>query len=170
MVATLRGSPDLWARRYDPARRHYAAILQREPGFPLASYALALSHHAQGRLDEAIAIYRRVLPELGESFVLASLAHAEAARGDKAAARRYAQALTQLAERSYVPPYKFAVIHSGLGEADAAFALLERAYAARDERLVLLDVDALLDPLRSDPRFADLRRRMKLPPRGDPPR
>jgi hypothetical protein len=65
--------------------------------------------------------------------------------------------LGRLAERGYAPPYKFAVIHVGLGEAAAAFSLLERAYAARDDRLVLLDVDPLLDPLRGDPRFADLR-------------
>jgi DNA-binding winged helix-turn-helix (wHTH) protein/TolB-like protein/Tfp pilus assembly protein PilF len=168
VVATLRGSPDFWARRYDAARRRYFALLQNEPGFPLASYALAVSYHAQGRLDEAVEIYRRVLPQLGESFVLASLAHAEAMRGDKAAARRHAEALGRLAERGYVPPYKFAVIHAGMGEADAAFAMLERSYAARDDRLVLLDVDPLLDPLRGDPRLADLRRRVRLPGSGAP--
>jgi hypothetical protein len=46
--------------------------------------------------------------------------------------------------------------------------MLERSYAARDDRLVLLDVDPLLDPLRGDPRLADLRRRVRLPGSGAP--
>lgn len=163
VVAALRGSPDLWAGHCDAALPHLDAALEFAPDFPLARYAQALCHRAQGRLDEAITIYRRLLPQLGEGFVLASLANAEAARGDATAARRHAQTLARRAERRYVPPYKFAVVHAGLGEMEAAFAWLERAYQARDERLVLLDVDVHMDPLRNDPRFADLRRRVGLP-------
>ena len=163
VVATLRGSPDMWAGRCEAAGPHLAEALAFAPDFPLALYSRALCHRAQGRLDEAIAIYRRLLPRLGEGFVLASLANAEAARGDHVGARDHARALARLADRAYVPPYKFAVIHAGLGEAEAAFARLEQAYAESDERLVLLDVDPHMDPLREDPRFTDLRRRVGLP-------
>ncbi len=167
VVATLHGSPDLWAGRCEAALRHIDAALEFAPDFPLALYARALCYRDQGRLDEAIAIYRGLLPRLGEGFVLASLANAEAAHGDAATARRHARTLTRLAACVYVPPYKFAVIHAGLGEIEAAFVWLERAYEVRDERLMLLDVDTHMDPLREDPRFADLRRRVGLPAKID---
>jgi DNA-binding winged helix-turn-helix (wHTH) protein/TolB-like protein/Tfp pilus assembly protein PilF len=163
VVATLRASPDAWAGRCETAQRQLDAALALAPEFPLALYSRALCYRAQNRLDDAIAIYRRLLPRLGEGFVLASLANAEAAHGDRAGARAHAQALDRLAERVYVPPYKFAVIHAGLGEREQAFARLEQAFAQSDERLVLLDVDPHLEPLRQDPRFAELRRRVGLP-------
>lgn len=165
IVAALRGSPDVWAGRCEAADRHLAEALAFAPDFPLALYSRAVCYRGQGRLDEAIAIYRRLLPRLGEGFVLASLANAEAARGDHVGARDHARALARLSERAYVPPYKFAVIHVGLGEREEAFARLEQAFEASDERLVLLDVDPHMHPLRRDPRFVELRRRVGFPRR-----
>jgi hypothetical protein len=65
-------------------------------------------------------------------------------------------------EQEYAP---FGLIwaYAGLGDRDRAFAVLERAYEMRVDRMVWLNVDPLLDPLRSDPRFTDLVRRMGLP-------
>ncbi len=163
VVATLRASPDVWARRCAEAERYHAETLAFAPDFPLALYSRALCLRSEGRLDEAVALYLRVLPRLGDAFVLASLANAEAARGDESSAREHARALERHAQRMYVPPYKFAVIHAGLGEREQAFARLQQAFAESDERLVLLEVDPHMDPLRQDPRFADLRRRVGLP-------
>jgi hypothetical protein len=56
----------------------------------------------------------------------------------------------------YVPPYALALVHAGLGDADAAFEWLERAYAARDVHLMFLTVDVKWDRYRTDPRFEDL--------------
>jgi hypothetical protein len=65
---------------------------------------------------------------------------------------------------SYVAPYNFAIIYAGLGEKDQVFAWLNRAYDERSYLLaVYLTTDSRLDNLHSDPRFADLRRRMGLP-------
>ena len=55
-----------------------------------------------------------------------------------------------------MPPYTFALIHAGLGEPDAVFAWLDRAYAARDVHLIYLTVDPKWDRYRNDPRFAAL--------------
>jgi hypothetical protein len=56
-----------------------------------------------------------------------------------------------------------AYVHAGLSEKDAAFARLEQAYEERNPKLVGIRIDSMLDPLRDDPRFAALVRRMKLP-------
>jgi serine/threonine-protein kinase len=62
-----------------------------------------------------------------------------------------------------VPPYDFAVIHAGLGEADQALAWLDRSLTARDPESMILPIDPRLDSLRGDPRFDALLRRMGLP-------
>jgi hypothetical protein len=56
----------------------------------------------------------------------------------------------------YVPPYAMALVHAGLGDGDAVFAWLEKAFDAHDIHLIYLPVDAKWDPYRNDPRFAAL--------------
>jgi hypothetical protein len=58
----------------------------------------------------------------------------------------------------------FAVIYTGLGEKDQAFAWMERAYQERALEVTFLKIEQRFDSLRSDPRFADLQRRIGLPP------
>jgi TolB-like protein/DNA-binding winged helix-turn-helix (wHTH) protein len=76
--------------------------------------------------------------------------------GRTAEARDLLGALELASSQRYVPPYALALVHAGLGHADAAFEWLERAYAARDVHLMFLTVDAKWDGYRSDPRFGDL--------------
>jgi tetratricopeptide (TPR) repeat protein len=94
--------------------------------------------------------------------------------GDMGLARAYAvagrrrEALTmvdELSEKSkleYVPAYAFAAIYIALGENDHGFEWLEKAFSQHDPNIKELKVDPLLDSIRSDPRFTDLLRRMKL--------
>ena len=60
-------------------------------------------------------------------------------------------------------PYMIAASYSVIGETDEAFAWLERGYRERDSLMVFLKADARCDPLRSDPRFDDLLRRIGFP-------
>ena len=76
--------------------------------------------------------------------------------GRTAEARDLLGALETASRQRYVPPYALALVHAGLGDADAAFDWLTRAYAARDVHLMFLTVDVKWDRYRSDPRFADL--------------
>jgi len=66
----------------------------------------------------------------------------------------------QRAKQIYVLPYNFARICARIGDNDQAFAWLETAYKEHSDHLVLLKVDPILDPLRSDPRFVALLRRV----------
>jgi hypothetical protein len=71
--------------------------------------------------------------------------------------------LEKLAERKFVTSYGLALVHAGLGETDAAFACLDRAFAERSHWLVWLRLDPRWKGLRSDRRFAELIRRIGFP-------
>ena len=73
-----------------------------------------------------------------------------------------------MAKQKYVPPVQIAFVHIGLGENDRALELLERAYRERSWELVFIRVEPWVDPLRSDPRFQDLLRRINFPPHKPP--
>jgi hypothetical protein len=60
-------------------------------------------------------------------------------------------------------PETIATVYAGLGDRDKAFEWLEKAYQERSPRLTWLKVEPMLDSIRSDPRYADLLRRMGLP-------
>ena len=68
-----------------------------------------------------------------------------------------------LSERKYVSPVRIARIYVGLGDRERAFEWLEKGYAGRSDHLTQLKTDPTFDSLRSDPRFADLLRRVRLP-------
>ena len=84
--------------------------------------------------------------------------------GEKEKAREGLQRLSELATEAYVTPALLGVICGALGEKDQAFEWLEGAYEERSTRLVFLKQWRIFDPLRADPRFQELLRRVGLPP------
>jgi hypothetical protein len=82
-------------------------------------------------------------------YLLAKMGHA----GD---ARDVLRTLDARSRERYVPPYAMALVYAGLGEKEAVFEFLEKAYAVRDVHLMYLPVDARWDPYRTDPRFVAL--------------
>lgn len=155
-IATLRGSPALWAHRYAEAEQDYRAAVVAHPEFGLAHYSLGLSLLGQRRAAEAVDAFEHALRGLGAEFVAPSLAHAYAALGRERDARDLLARMQGGERARYVSPYKIAVLHAALGERDLALQRLEQAYRIHDDRLVLLGVDPLLDSLRGEPRFERL--------------
>ena len=82
--------------------------------------------------------------------------------GRTAEARDLLGALEMASSQRYVPPYALALVHAGLGDADAAFEWLDRAYAARDVHLMFLTVDVKWDRYRSDPAIRRSSRTLRL--------
>ena len=70
---------------------------------------------------------------------------------------------TDIGKSQYVPHYHLALIYGLLGEKDKAFAELEKALDDRDRSCNEMNVDFYMDPLRDDPRFAGLLKRLNLP-------
>jgi pentatricopeptide repeat protein len=152
------------ARQYDQAVAQLLKTLQMDSDYAYTFHLLGRVYEQQARHDDAIVQHRRAVEGSGRgSTELAGLAHAYAVAGRIDEARMVLNELRRMGTQKYVSPYNVAVVHAGLGEPDAAFAWLERAYAQRDGWLAgHVNVDPRFDPLRSDARFADLLRRIGL--------
>lgn len=138
-------------------------------------FALFLLEHGHADLGgKQLERARALQPD--DPAVLASLAIVSAENGKTDQARRELAKLKEESARRYVSPVYPAFVHATLGEKDSAFALLEKAYDARDPVLIsiqIMDTPVGLHPpperaaaLRADPRFADLVRRMGIPRRA----
>jgi TolB-like protein/Tfp pilus assembly protein PilF len=130
-----------------------------------AHYLLGVGYEGSGQRLEAIPEYQKAV-ELSESDQdpTASLAHAYAAAGRTAEAKKRLREWQRESEISYVSPYMIATVYAGLGDKDKAFEFLEKAYQERSSDLpYFLKADLRIDNLRSDPRFQDLLRRMNFP-------
>ncbi len=82
--------------------------------------------------------------------------------GNTDEARLLLDRLRTAAAQGYVPPSNFAWIHLGLGEIDAAFEWMDKAIDVRDPMMIPIKSYAFLDPLRGDPRFTALLKKMNL--------
>jgi serine/threonine-protein kinase len=154
-----------YARRYDQAVEHCGNILKSEPDSAGAHDCLGLSYLANKKYEQAIAECQRAVDLSGNDLDRATgLARAYALAGNKAEALKVLNGLRARARRSYVPASLFAQIHLALGENKQGLAWLETAYADRDGYLVWLKVEPAFDPVRSDPAFQDLMRRLRFPP------
>jgi TolB-like protein/DNA-binding winged helix-turn-helix (wHTH) protein/Tfp pilus assembly protein PilF len=153
------------ARRYDQAVEQLRKTLEMDPIFPVAHLWLAQTYEQTGHYGSAIAEHQKARTALGGgSYAVAALGYAYAAAGKRNEARRILTELNERDKTAYVSPYAIGVVHLGLKQEDKALEWLERAYEDRDVRMVELKSDPRLDPLRSNPRFQDLLRRMNFPP------
>jgi TolB-like protein/Tfp pilus assembly protein PilF len=149
---------------YEKAVEQYRKVLALDPDFALARFYLALAHVRRNDLAQAVTELETVKRlEPGEPDPIALLGYAFAVNGQRKEAMRALAELQVLSKQRYVSPFPIAWIHMGLGDKDRAFEWLEKAYEERAGRLVYLRVEHAFDPLRSDPRFGDLVRRLKFP-------
>ena len=149
------------ARQYDQAIDAVKKAFELDQNFPGSHVQLGYIYAAKGQYAEAIAAIQEGI-KLGDTSpdtqIYLGAAYAKA--GEREQARAILNRLE--AGREYVSPGALADLYVALGEREQAFASLERAYAAHDSQLQFLRVDPNLDPLRSDPRFEDLLRRVRL--------
>ena len=153
------------ARRYDEAVTQLEKTVRMEHT-PGASYSyLIMTSCMQGNYDDAIAWAQRYEREGGRKTTLAPLvkAFAHARTGHSTEALREVQELEERGQHELVSPGLIAFIYAALGETDLAFTWLQRAIDAGETTVMEINNDPALDPLRSDPRFAAIRRQFHLP-------
>ena len=154
-----------FARNHDQSLEQLRKTLDLDANFAVAHVFLGQVFEQNKMYEEAIAEFQKGSDLSGGStYARARLGHAYAVAGKAGEAQKVLAQLKDLSKQKYVSAYDIALIYVGLGEKDQAFAWLERAYEERCPTLEFLKVEPSLDPLRSDPRFADLLRRMNLQP------
>jgi Flp pilus assembly protein TadD len=152
-----------YARQYDSAAEQLRRAVELNPTSEETHRIFGLVRLQQGRLEEAENEFREAIGLSTElAYARAGLAHVAACMGRTDEARSILAGLYAQAKERYVSPVAFATVHLGLGEADHAFAWIERAREERRGWLCYLKVEPLLDPIRSDPRFAGLLEKMRL--------
>jgi tetratricopeptide (TPR) repeat protein len=114
----------------------------------------------EGRFDEGVAALRETVRLFPAPVSQGWLGFALAIGGYEAEARQLLGRFRAMAAQAYVPPTNVAWIHLGLGEFDEAFAWMDKAIDARDGMMTPIKSYWFLDPLRDDPRFAPLLRKM----------
>lgn len=151
------------ARRLDEAIDHLRRVIAMDPNHYAAHWMLGHTYAANGQLDEAIAASERAAALSGRApgaLGILAMAYGLAGRYDEA--NRVLNELLDLDRRRYVTPAALVCAYLGMGNKDQAFAWLEKAYQERSNYMAYLQVWPANDPLRSDPRFDDLLRRIGL--------
>jgi TolB-like protein/DNA-binding winged helix-turn-helix (wHTH) protein/Flp pilus assembly protein TadD len=151
-------------RQYDRAIAEAHKTLELEPNYAWAHYFLARAYLEKGMVKEAFAEFQRRLT-LQPTFpkAQADIALAYAALGNRNEALKILGKLKEQSKREYVTPYPMARAYLRLGEKEEALAWLQKGLAINDGDMQQVKVDPDFDPLRSDPRFQGLLRRMNFP-------
>jgi serine/threonine protein kinase/tetratricopeptide (TPR) repeat protein len=151
------------ARQYDQAIEQERKTLELDPNFMPAHDTLGAAYLQKSMYKEATAEFEKAVaisPRNTEALLWVGCAYA--VTGRRAEAQRVLNQLNDLSKQKYVPAWSKAGIYMCLGEKDKAFEWLEKSYEERS--LIEIKVGPGWDPLRSDPRFQDLLRRMNLQP------
>jgi serine/threonine protein kinase/tetratricopeptide (TPR) repeat protein len=163
IIHTVVGDALYYAREYERSLEYYRRAIALDPRFDGAHTDLARSLEALGRFDEARAEYEEGR-RLGGGVAMPSfgLAHLAACRGDTDEARQILAEMVAARGQRVVSAWGIAALHAALGDVDDAFAWLDTAVAEGATGLVFLRVHPRLDPIRHDPRYAALVKRLRL--------
>jgi TolB-like protein/class 3 adenylate cyclase/Tfp pilus assembly protein PilF len=166
-VSTIIAVGETYARKgdHEKAIAHWEMAQEIDPDYPRLHQSLGPSLCARGMSEQPIASLERAVALYPEDpLIIADLAYCYATSGREEEARAFLTQLEEQAKQGYVPPMSFALIHVGLKEFEKTFEWLEIAYETRAFLLPFIGLDLTYEPIRSDPRFADLLRRMDIPP------
>jgi DNA-binding winged helix-turn-helix (wHTH) protein/TolB-like protein/Tfp pilus assembly protein PilF len=153
----------LMMRNYDQAIQAAHKATEMDPNFVLAHRVTALAYMYEGSNQKAIEEFRKAV-ELthGDPVARAYLARGYALAGQHEQAQEIMAELEKLATTQYIPPTEVAADYAALGNSEKALQWLNRSYDERASALPYIKVDRAYDPLRADPKFADLAHRLNL--------
>jgi TolB-like protein/Tfp pilus assembly protein PilF len=153
------------ARRFDQAIEQAHNTLEMDANFAISYQLLGEVHVSKGLYREGLLALEKFSALSRTSAISRALVgYSHARLGERSAALRIIEELTSASKHSFIPAFLYALVYAGLEDKDQAFGWLEKAYEERFNRLAYLKQDALWDPLRSDPRFIDMLRRLGIPP------
>jgi serine/threonine protein kinase/tetratricopeptide (TPR) repeat protein len=163
LVNAMAGFPYHVAGRNREAIEECRKALEIDPGFPVALWILALAAIEVGDFALAISSAQQgVTLSQRSTFLVSTLGCAQARAGNRGEAAAALDELRARATDGYVAPFHCAVIHASLGDTQTAIDELEKAYADRNPNLISMATLPLLAGLRDEPRFQELRKKMRL--------
>ena len=160
IIASDHGAILYYSRQYDRAIEQFRAVREMDPSFSRASLVVA-AYNQEGRYEDSLADLKK-WPEEGV-WNQANTAYSSGRLGREGDAKRALEELRRLERSQHVDPLAFVVADLGLGRNGEAMASLENAYEEHSPALTGLKVDPIYDPLRNEPRFQELLRRLRMP-------
>jgi len=151
-------------RKYDQAIEELRKLMDMDPSYSGAHVFLAQAYELKKMYGESVSERQKAFQLEGDKELAEALQQGYAAAGYRGAVQNEIRILEGRSKRKYVSPILIADNYVRLGEKERAFVWLERAYQEHSSNLGYLKMDPLYDPLRSDPRFQDLLRRIGLSP------
>jgi TolB-like protein/Flp pilus assembly protein TadD len=151
-------------RKYDLGLEQAKKTSALEPNHPTARDWLGWAYIASGMYKEAISLGENILqtnPADQDALVIVGSSYAKTDRRDDA--KNVIRKLNDLAKSDYVSRYNLAIIYASLGDKDRTFAELEKAFDDHDRLCIEIKFDFFMDPVRSDPRFREILKRLNLP-------
>src|SRR6266403_1828952 len=162
IINTTLGWQFYVARHNDQAAEQLRKVLDIDAKFAPARRMLEEVYAEMGKQKEAVAEREKILSLSGSPELAASIEEDFSKGGYKGVLQSWLDGLTEISKYGYISPYNIAQAYMRMGEKEKTFSWLEKAYEEHDSGLVSLAVEPMFDPIRSDPRFKDLLRRMKL--------
>jgi tetratricopeptide (TPR) repeat protein len=153
-----------WAGRVDSAIAQCKSLIASEPNAYLPRDVLASCYQDQGLYSQALKEAKSAVTQSGDSMGLGGIAITYARAGHRREALETLARYDEFMIRSggYLSHMTSAAVYANLGEKDSAFRFLQAAYEDRDENLGFIRTWTVFRPLRSDPRFDELLRRLRL--------
>ena len=162
-VHTTRAAAYYFGREYQRAVEECEKAKQLDPEYFMLHFIAGRAYMRLNEHAKAIAHLKQARTDTGEMPLMdAALGLAYAVSGKKAETMKLAEAFKSAAKKRYIPPTYFGMLFAGLGDKDKALLWLEKAYEERADGLTWLNVEPMLDEVRSDPRFQALIRRIGL--------
>ena len=149
-----------YQRKYAAAKEQCRNALALDPNNWLAQFVLGWVDIQAGKFNEAITELQQARAMDSPPYAAGWLGYAYAKSGERTKAEAAITELNQTSSGRYVSPYLTAIIYLGLGDKRRALDGLEKAYEARDWFLLSLKMNRAFDPLRSDPRFIALMKKL----------
>src|SRR5467141_8550 len=162
LINTTVGRQLYFSRQYEAAIDQLRKVLDIDARFTPARRVLEEVYAQTGRQKEAVEEREKVVSLSGSPELAASIAEDFSKLGYKGVQQSWLDGLTEISKHGYVSSYSIAEGYKRLGQKEKAFEWLEKAYQDHDSGLVSIAVEPMFDPVRSEPRFRDIVRRMKL--------
>jgi tetratricopeptide (TPR) repeat protein len=166
VISTAVGDVHLSARQYDEAIAVCKKVATENPTFARAHYILAQAYWGKRMYQQVIeewTVYAQLSGDRNESDFASAIDRGFRSGGWKGALTKGIEARQAQRKGGYSSACGIAELYADLWAKDQAFSWLQTAYQERDIGLLALKTNFLLDPIRSDPRFADLVRKLGLP-------